>query len=91
MGQVRVKKLPITIKEILETDSCLVGVMVEFADGSTGACLIPESMLTEDNIRISAAVTAAVWEMLRPPLVTKKPKGKGEVIDLDATGEILQP
>lgn len=85
LRRARESKLPITVRQILETDTDLTAVMVEFADGSQGACLVPADMLTEDSIKISAAVTAAVWELLRPPGVYRK-KGKtddDEVIELD--------
>lgn len=84
LAAARAKKFPITIREILETDNDLVGVLVKFADGSTGGCLIPLDMLSEDNIRVGAAVTAAVWEMFRPPPVLGR--GKEGVIDLDEPG-----
>jgi hypothetical protein len=84
LAKARATKLPITVQNVLYTnDDAHVAVLISFADGSAGGCLVPLAMLTDDNIRIGAAVTAAVWEMLKPPLVYRK-KGCGEeVIDLD--------
>jgi hypothetical protein len=81
LAKARATKLPITVQDVLYTDDGdTVAVLVEFADGTVGGCLVPMDILSEDNIRLSAAVIAAVWEMLRPPAVRHK---KEEVIDLD--------
>jgi hypothetical protein len=82
-------KLPMTVREVMNAaDDEHIGVFVEFADGTQAACLLPVTMLTEENIRVSAAVMAVVWEMLKPPAPNpNKKKGKRvdeeEVIDLD--------
>jgi hypothetical protein len=75
-----------TVREILYThdESNLVAVMVDFADGTSGGCLIPIDMLSMDNIKVSAVVVATVWEMLNIPAVWKNRRGKSdEVINLD--------
>lgn len=85
LAKARATKLPITVQDVLYTDDGNnVAVLIEFADGTAGGCLVPRDMLTEANIRISAAVVAAVWEMLRPPAVHRR-KGKedDEVIELN--------
>jgi hypothetical protein len=84
LARARATKLPITVQEILYTDDDEnVAVMVRFADGTTAGCLVPLDMLSVDNIRVSAAVTAAVWEMLKPPPVHKGRFKDDRVIDLD--------
>lgn len=83
LTKARATKLPMTVKEILPTDDDnVVAIMVGFADGTEGACLVPMDLLTMENIKVSAAMLAAVWEALRPPPVYKK-KDIDEVIDLD--------
>jgi hypothetical protein len=78
----RATKLPITVQEVLYTDDPnVVAILVGFVDGTSGGCLIPIDMLSVDNIRISAAAVAAVWEMLG---LSGVPKEKpDEVIDLN--------
>jgi hypothetical protein len=84
LAKARATKLPITVQDVLYTDDDVhVAVLISFADGSAGGCLVPLAMLSEDNIRIGAAVTAAVWEMLKPPPVYRKKSYGEEVIDLD--------
>jgi hypothetical protein len=83
LAQARKNKLPMTVRQILDAgDDNNVAIMVGFADGSQAACLIPVDMFSVDNIRISAAAMAVVWEILRPPPMYKK-VGSDEVIDLE--------
>jgi hypothetical protein len=84
LGKARANKLPMTVREILDTgDDNNVAIMVGFADGTRGACLIPADMVSVDNIRISAAALAVVWEMLSPPAVRDRAFSDDEVIDLE--------
>jgi hypothetical protein len=83
LASARKNKLPMTVRQILDAgDDDNVAIMVSFADGTQGACLIPVDMFSVDNIRISAAAMAVVWEMLRPPPMYRKGQ-PDEVIDLE--------
>lgn len=85
LAKARATKLPLTVREILETgDDHTVAVMVQFADGTSGAGLLPLDMLSEANVRVTAAAVAMIWEWLRPPAVYRgKGKDDDEVIELD--------
>jgi hypothetical protein len=83
LGKARANKLPMTVREILDAaDDNNVAIMVSFADGTRGACLIPADMVSVDNIRISSAAMAVVWEMLQPPPMYPKKGEADDVIDL---------
>jgi hypothetical protein len=84
LASARKHKLPMVVREVLDTgDDNNVAILVSFADGTQGACLIPYDMFSVDNIRISAAALAVVWEVLRPPPLYRKNGQPDEVIDLD--------
>jgi predicted nicotinamide N-methyase len=83
LAQARKAKLPMTVRQVLDAgDDNNMAILVSFADGTQAACLIPVDMFSVDNIRISAAAMAVVWEILRPPPMYRKGQSD-DVIDLE--------
>jgi hypothetical protein len=83
LASARKHKLPMTVREVLDTgDDNTMAILVGFADGTQAACLIPHDMFSVDNIRISAAALAVVWEVLKPPPLYRRAQ-PDEVIDLE--------
>jgi hypothetical protein len=70
LNRVRAAKLPVKVRDILYFDNDDQGevwaVMLDFADGSHAAYLIPADMATDDNVRVSALAMAVVNFKLGP-------------------------
>jgi hypothetical protein len=64
LSKVRAAKLPVKVRDILYFDHDDQGevwaVMLDFADGSHAAYLIPAHMVTMENVRVSTLAMAVV-------------------------------
>jgi hypothetical protein len=70
LNGVRAAKLPAQVRDILYFDHDDEGevwaVMLDFADGSHAAYLIPAHMVTPDHVRVSAIAMAVVNYKIGP-------------------------